>query len=107
MEAVLRFQSRIERVSRDIEGVKAGHAGEGSGELIAEMFVFQKCIANFFGEDGCAGVVWRALRQGEDELYVIMTLLESFIGGSQNVVQIATFIIAGTAAIEANNERFA
>lgn len=44
---------------------------------------------------------------GEDELYVIMTLLESFIGGFQNVVQIATFIIAGTAVIEANNERVA
>lgn len=63
MEAVLRFQCRIERVSRDIEGVKAGHAGEGSGELLAEMFVSQKYIADFFGEDGCARVVWRALRQ--------------------------------------------
>lgn len=44
---------------------------------------------------------------GEDELYVIMTLLESFIRGFQNVVQVATFIIASTAAIEANNERLA
>lgn len=52
---------------------------------------------------------WQETRvtYGEDELYVIMTLLESFIGGFQNVFQIATFIIAGTAVIEANNERVA
>lgn len=87
MEAVLRFQCRIERVSRDIEGVKAGHAGEGSRELLAEMFVSQKCIANFFGEDGCARVVWRALRQLKARL--VRDVVSPFLPSWSSVVQTA------------------